>query len=597
MTTLTNEEQSGYPQTLIYFMWPYQVHFMISSKVAAESLFNRIDKRLQPTCFLLGFGNTSGQLKWPICYEPEKMDFLADDMDKLGDAFKEINQADPYRNIEYSGMPAAEKEGRTFRRNFPKALKKVLDESSAFTEKVHFVGQAMDRNGFDVHVVLQLNKSINESYQFLHYKDPDDFLVKTLSFLDAVIDVYLEDRTYRLYPPDAGKERGPERDAEELLRAAAKQFCYTIAYAGHSHSFYQIFPACEAVSQLKYEGQENQGHLIVCRKDHPDLLMTVEFEIAFPITEYRKLRKMMELTNEEIGVITNSDKVIGLGWIKDTYTGEKEDVFHIFFNGLHEYAVFHQQQPLLMMSGGSPELVKSVIQADKFAMDAKRVFPQISGEQIGRLYDLALAAAGSLKGGMLVYAPDVATEAKRLSNQCIAIKPVRLEADALKTLMAIDGALLIDLDGNLHAKGAILDGLVGLEGDSSRGSRYNAALTYQEYQGKDKPTMVVVVSTDGMVDTIPDLKPAIRRSELRQFLKTLENINTPESFNDKTYYNTMDLLLNRVFYLSQEECDQMNRLNRSLQAFDRQNGTKTVWRNFPEVSPDPKMNDSYYIPE
>ena len=59
--------------------------------------------------------------------------------------------------------------------------------------------------------------------------------------------------------------------------------------------------------------------------------------------------------------------------------------------------------------------------------------------------------------------------------------------------------LLIDLDGTVHAKGVILDGLAGSYGDASRGSRYNAALTYEQHRGGNQPTMIVVISAE--IDT------------------------------------------------------------------------------------------------
>jgi len=586
---------SGYPNSLIYFMWPWQVHFMISCKVAAESLFNKIDNRLMPTTFLLGFRTEDGAGKPPICYEPEKMEFLERDFAGMTRTLDEVYESDPMKDMIYSDLTQEETEKRTFLRNFPQAIKVVLDNSESFTDKVHFVGSAMDRNGYSVYIVLQLNKSIYSNYKFLKYTDPEQFLKRSLSFIDSTIDAYLEDRTYRLHPADAGHERGPERDTDELLRAGARNFFFTVATAG-GQGFYKVYPACEALSLLKYEGKENGGHLIVCRQNHPDLEMTLQFEDAFPITEYRKLRKVLELTNDEVGVVTDSELVHGLGLIRPTYDGEKEDIFHIYFRGLHCYDVLHQEQPVILMRNGTPEQVRSVILYDKFAEDATRIFSDISKPQIDHLYALALSAARSLRGNMLVFVKDAAQEARRLSRQCIPIRPTRLEENTLQTLIEIDGALILDLDGRLHAKGAILDGVVGIEGDSSRGSRFNSALTYQEFRGRNLPTMIVVVSEDGMVDTIPYLKPAIRRSEITQFIKTLESINSGDTFNSQTYYNTMDLLTNRKFYLSPVECEHINSLNKSLQDLDRTSG-KTSWRVFGDFVSDPRMNETYYLPE
>jgi hypothetical protein len=36
------------------FMWGYQPHFQISAKVAAEEIFSRLDRNLNPKVFLVG---------------------------------------------------------------------------------------------------------------------------------------------------------------------------------------------------------------------------------------------------------------------------------------------------------------------------------------------------------------------------------------------------------------------------------------------------------------------------------------------------------------------------------------------------------------
>ncbi|HVU53525.1 MAG TPA: hypothetical protein VHD83_00650 [Puia sp.] len=588
-------EMSGYPQTLVYFMWPYQVHFLISCKVAAEYLFKRIDNRLQPTAFLLGFKTDGGNERPSICYEPEKMEFLADDFLNLDKVLTESYASDPLKDMYYSGLSQKERDERASRRNFQRTLKVILDNSGSFTDKIHFIGPEIIRNGYRVYVVLQLNRTIYSSYQFLHYVDAEEMLKKSMSFLDSVIDTYLEDRTYRLHAPDAGNDRGPERDEDELLKAAAKNFSYTIAYAA-GRDVHELFPACEMLSKLKYEGRENLGHLIVCRGNHPHLEMTLQFEAAFPITEYRKVRKLLEMTTQEVGVVTNGESIKGLGLINKAYDGGKEDVFHIHFRGLYSYEICHQELPLLTMHLGSPEQVRSIIVQEKFAADAARIFPAITQMQVDHLYNLSMAAGRILHGSMLVFAGDAAQEAKRLSMQCIPIRPTRLSEEELQALVTIDGALIIDLDGNLHATGVILDGVVGIEGDASRGSRYNSALTYQEYRGSKLPTMIVVVSEDGMVDTIPQLRPMIRHSEIVQFIKTLESLNTAGSFNDQAFYDTMKLLSNRAFYLTKAECEQINALKKSLGDLDIKTG-KTVWRVFSDLEPDPRMNPSYYIKE
>ncbi len=71
--------------------------------------------------------------------------------------------------------------------------------------------------------------------------------------------------------------------------------------------------------------------------------------------------------------------------------------------------------------------------------------------------------------------------------------------------------------------GVILDGLATTKGDSSRGSRYNSAIRYYEHFGKDAPLVIVVVSEDGMINLIPDLRPQIKHSLIEE---SIDNFNS-----------------------------------------------------------------------
>lgn len=72
-------------------------------------------------------------------------------------------------------------------------------------------------------------------------------------------------------------------------------------------------------------------------------------------------------------------------------------------------------------------------------------------------------------------------------------------------LTSIDGALILDFDGNCYAYGVILDGIAKGKGEQGRGARYNSAITYinNRFLGKlRKKIFAVVCSEDGMVDVI-----------------------------------------------------------------------------------------------
>lgn len=86
--------------------------------------------------------------------------------------------------------------------------------------------------------------------------------------------------------------------------------------------------------------------------------------------------------------------------------------------------------------------------------------------------------------------------------------------EILPRLMAIDGAMLIDIEGMCWACGTILDGEAHTRGNMARGARYNSVPVYiqslweRSYSERRKkrmhqiPIAVIVASEDGMLDIL-----------------------------------------------------------------------------------------------
>lgn len=110
-------------------------------------------------------------------------------------------------------------------------------------------------------------------------------------------------------------------------------------------------------------------------------------------------------------------------------------------------------------------------------------------------------------------------ELKRLdrNNRLCRIKPVsildsgkdeeekRRFRELLIGLSAIDGALIADFQGNIHAIGAIVDGESVIEADMARGARYNSLKNYVNWLAKCKKYernqyFAVIISEDGGMD-------------------------------------------------------------------------------------------------
>lgn len=75
----------------------------------------------------------------------------------------------------------------------------------------------------------------------------------------------------------------------------------------------------------------------------------------------------------------------------------------------------------------------------------------------------------------------------------------------MEQFTSIDGAVLLDTQGQCHAFGVILDGIAE-EGTADRGARYNSICSYQKHFQSlypASPLLCAVYSEDGMIDIFP----------------------------------------------------------------------------------------------
>ena len=117
---------------------------------------------------------------------------------------------------------------------------------------------------------------------------------------------------------------------------------------------------------------------------------------------------------------------------------------------------------------------------------------------------------------MLVVHHDAATEAIRLEPQSLRIEPTQLDQPTLRALTNIDGAVLLSPDARCHAAGVILDGHATGTGDAARGARYNSAVRYE--RSASAACLLIIVSEDGMIDLLPNLRRRIARSTIERII-------------------------------------------------------------------------------
>ena len=583
---------SGYPNELKYFMWEYQVHFRISCQNRAETIFEHFDRGLSPKFFLLGF-SVEGPLNFQsLLFEEENLDYLRPSFEKLDHYIKKSEEEDPEKRMFYTGPGMQEKMDLRKKESWITAgLQNCLIDSVLGKQNVLFVAPRVKVNGYYVNMVLMLNKEVfNAHYHLTINRFADRYPIAT-SLLDAAVNFFLDDSLMALQLPSPGSDLvSRTKSTDEIIRESARNLCFSIASKGKSgqglHGLYKI---CNDISIQRYEGKENSGQIFITEKNSKYIEFDMEFGETFLLSDVRKTRKLLQMTGGRRGLISDSYHVLGIGTIKDNYDIKSETVFTIKFKGIHCWEAWHMNYSLLIMRYGQADLLHEVINWKKFMSDCKRLFKDITKPQISNLYKLSIAATSQKNGALIVISNDPTQEALRLNKQCIAVKSSILTEELLMSMTSIDGGLLIGIDGKVYAQGVILDGIVGNNGDSARGSRYNSAITYHDFKGKTIATMIIVVSEDGMVDIIPDLKPQISRSEIQEMISLLK-----EAFdqNKRANFNQiMEWLEGRKFYLNEIQCDEINIIKNQM-ANREYEFVQVIYDDF---VPNQDLDDSYFL--
>jgi DNA integrity scanning protein DisA with diadenylate cyclase activity len=580
--------------TIDLFMWGFQQHIQISLKVSAESLFNQIDPELKPRLFLLGILTENRTDRHPVCLEPEECGYSVDSFQEVNGLAKQLEKLDAEGNIFHSHPVAQQNHNQRISVNAQiEAITKILTKEDLYGDTEKFVSYPTFVEGYLVFVVLEIDKqALNNHYSLTKTKMDERFKISR-SFIESAIDSFLKECSIALKDPNKGI-MAIERPAEELMRESGRLFMYSISQAGKNfHGLHGLYDACNSISSLRYEGAEGLGKIIIAKKDHPNIRFTLQLKEPIPMNENRKVRKFLELSNDSSQIICDSELIYGLGEQTGKYNPKEESLFVINFISHHKWEVSHENNTMMVVEYYQPNLPKERISRTKFYGDLKRIFTDIDKNRLDDLWDIVSEAIKQSHGTMLVITDNAEAESKRLGKQCFPINPIKLSSAFVKQASSIDGSILLDKNSTCYAIGVILDGQATEKGDSSRGARYNSAIRYYEQFGKTAPTVLVIISEDGMINLIPNLKPQIKHSSIKEMISALEVMSNSDEIRVRDFNSAISFLKNVEFYLSAEECETINHLRKAIEAKHLENANiKIVYR---DLSPNNEMNESYYI--
>jgi len=265
------------------------------------------------------------------------------------------------------------------------------------------------------------------------------------------------------------------------------------------------------LSALTYEGSACEGHIIFAHED----ILSVKFETDFSFGDAVSLRKLLELTDENFFLVvdwqvhgrkesvriknssaTQDCRVIGLA---SSDKKESHHCLHIKKSLIWEIECEGKQ--VIKYRNGFPEIdVKNEVDY----ADQVIGFFGIHNEKAETIAGLVKSIKNLGQGMMLVVSQVARKEAERLSckKRGILVKPFSIyeNADALRYLSSIDGAIFIDDKGVCFGFGLIVDGQAIETGDPKRGSRYNSAKNYIASIRHEGKSLAIVRSEDGYID-------------------------------------------------------------------------------------------------
>jgi hypothetical protein len=414
-----------------------------------------------------------------------------------------------------------------------------------------------------------------------------------VSLIDSVTIIYLKKVSGALRLPDPGVDHSGF-NVDEILREAAQEFMMGLAYRAdpERYGWWPRFPGdCTRIALTPYEGAEGIGTLVLAREGHGSIERVLEFTNQPRLQSTRRARKLLQLAHEGLMLHTNSEVILGLARVKK-YDSKDEDVFLVKFMGHHHWQVIHNEQVLMGVKNGQPYLPKPDFDEGKLKQDLTRIFQNLTNNHTECLLSLVVEAIKEKHGTMLMISSDAKQESERLKSQSTAIAPKTMTAELLANLTSIDGAILLDPEGTCYAAGVILDGMASDEGDPARGARYNSAIRYIE--NSKSPRLAVIVSEDGGVDFVPDLRPMILRSSVERAICELRALLRGDSLNRREYLRVLHWLHDNSFYLLEKHCTEINVLMEKLDEKWSKEHPSGVQTSHSKFEPDSAMDPAYY---
>jgi len=571
-------------------MWGFQRTFRRAVERALQKSLEVLGVTVEPTVFLIGLLKEGGT-RHPLCVEPEDGPIVPADFDGLHDRATELFDQDPESKFLVSAAWIRERrQQETMHRAYGTAISEVL-EARLGPGLRFFVALPTPVEQHDVFTAIGLPEWVLDDTPHLSSKVAADRYPVTQSLVRGAVDEILRLTGRALYEPYPGADLGIGADPADVAKAAGKALTRSATTLAGNEMGPDLFDGLNRVATTRYERRVGIGSLLLAdaRSEYVDRSVTLREPV--PVGETRTLRKLLETSSlHGESLLTDGSEAYGLGRQRADYPAASESVFQLLVIGDGSWELHHASVPLATVQFGAPRLPEQRLRRQRLDDIAGRVFRECDSDA---LWALATAAADAEHGTMLVVSERAAAEAARLRSQALTVEPTRLDDSLVRQVTGIDGAVLVDPSGYCHAIGVILDGTAAGEGDRSRGARYNSAVKYLASAG-DTPTVILLVSEDGMINLLPDLRPRMRRADLDAMLAELREAAAIEPVHAERFYNAYRPVEAAAFYLSPDQIEEVNALRDDH--WERRMAEGANVRVIEaRLRPDPEMTGEYLI--
>jgi len=478
-------------------------------------------------------------------------------------------------------------------------LKEICE---AFDPEYQVVGLSpLDWGDAVIFPILAFKRADLAELRVLHDESDLD-LLEINSFFQALIkslDQHLAGQVFDLSMPltlDAGR-------IDFLQAQAAESFLERAAGTPEVLDAESLFTNINLVSSMQYERRDNNSYILLVPRHFPDLKFNCQFQDPIKINAYRKFRKLLETTSHDNLLITDGSYILGFGAVTDYCNRKQDKAFQISILGHLTWTLSCNGDNLLTYDHGKISERHKVLDRAKFLSIYKRTMG-MADEKVWSILQMVEKLTDKKQGTTLIFSDNAAQEAARLKCEGFAVAPFEVTAENVVAYSAIDGAMLLDEQCRCHAFGVILDGdSIGDKADASRGARYNSALRYYEKRRSCGDRLcLVILSDDGMLDLVPNLRPKIKRSLIDGLIIRLMDITSQKEIDLDQYFDCLCELKEYDFCLTPDMRAMVDEgLEKSMEPVDGYFQIDPLSRvsltGMDILTHDPSSGESYFMDE